>query len=135
MTQKHQSTNDMFVFASNITEYALNNIRKNKGGRFLFNPNDDLTDIEFWKRKVYEYGTGILRYFDNVIIQGSEVHTEKMTESFYSLLSTSLVLKRIFENNKGICPFLDDIPICKADEKESGNCFRNPYLMLIPENE
>jgi len=135
MTQKHQSTNDLFAFASNITDYALANIKKNKGGRFLFNRNDDFTNVEFWKGKVLEYGTGILRYLDNVIIQGSETHTSKMNESFYMLLSTSLVLKRIFENSKGNCPFLDEIPICKADIRESDNCFKNPYLMLIPENE
>lgn len=135
LTKKHQSTNDLFVFASNITEYSLKNIRKNKGGRFLFKPDDNFSDIEFWKLKVHEYGTGILRYLDNVVIQGSKDHTENMTESFFSLLSTSLVLKRIFENSKGNCPFLEDIPICKADIRESDNCFRNPYLMLIPENE
>lgn len=134
LTQKHQSTNDLFLFVSNITEYTLDKIRKNKGGRFLFNPNNDFSDIDFWKRKVHEYGTGILRYLDNVIIQGTKEHTEKMTESFYFLLSTSLVLKRIFENSKGTCPFLDEIPICMAKIRESTNCFRNPYLMLIPEN-
>jgi hypothetical protein len=134
LTQKHQSSNDLFLFVSNITEYALKNLRKNKGGRFLFNPNDDFSDIDFWKRKVHEYGTGILRYLDNVIIQGTKEHTEKMTESFYFLLSTSLVLKRIFENHKGNCPFLDEIPICKAEIRESENCYRNPYLMVFPEN-
>jgi hypothetical protein len=77
MTQRNQSTNDLFGFASNITDYALGNIKKNKGGRFLFNRNDDFTDMEFWKGKVLEYGTGILRYLDNVIIQGSETHIRK----------------------------------------------------------
>lgn len=130
LSKKHKDEHDIFLFTHNITEYALNNIKKTTGGRFLFNPTDDFTDIKYWKNKIALFGTGIVRYLDNTLIHGTTDHCSKMTDSFNFLVSSSLVMKKILENQKASCPFLDEIPICQAEYKGSDNCYRNPFLMI-----
>ena len=118
------------MFTHNITEYALNNIRKTTGGRFLFLPSDNFTDINYWKIKINEFGTGIVRYLDDTLIHGSKVHCSTMIDSFNFLVSCSLVVKQIIGNQKANCPFMDDIPICEAECKGDNNCYSNPFLMV-----
>lgn len=130
LTTKHLSRHDIFRFTHNITEYALNNIRKTTGGRFLFVPSDNFANINYWKIKITEFGTGIVRYLDNTLIHGSEVHCRNMTDSFNFLVSSSLVVKQIVGNQKANCPFMEDIPICKAECKGDNNCYSNPFLMV-----
>jgi hypothetical protein len=130
LAKKNLSKHDIFKFTYNITEYALNNIKKTTGGRFLFSPADDLTDINYWKDKMVTFGTGIVRYLDETKIHGTLEHCNKMADSFNFLISSSLVIKKILENQKSTCPFLSDIPICKASYHDSDNCHRNPFEIL-----
>jgi hypothetical protein len=130
LSKKSINKHDIFRFTHNITEYALNNIQKTKGGRFLFNPTDNFADIKYWKNKIALYGTGMVRYLDSTLIHGTIDHCNNMTDSFNFLVSSSLVIKKILENQKTTCPFLNDIPICDAEYKGDNNCYRNPFLMI-----
>lgn len=130
LTKRNLSKHDIFQFAHDITEYALHNIIETKGGKLLFSPKDDFSDIKYWKNKIATYGTGIVRYLDGVKIHGASEHCDKMPNSFNFLISCSLVIKKILENQKSTCPFLFDIPICKASYYDSDNCHSNPFEIL-----
>lgn len=130
LSKRNLEKHDIFRFTYNIAEYALNNIQRTKGGRLLFSSYDNFEIVDYWKKKVFEFGTGIVSYIDAVLIQGTREHCAKMEESFNFLLSSSLVMKMILGNQRTICPFLEDIPICHAEFKGDENCWRNPFLMV-----
>lgn len=134
LAEKHQDEHHSFLFTHSITEYALNNIKATSGGRLLFRLTDDLTDIAMWKRKIAKFGTGLVKYLDGVKVHGTKEHCEKMPSSFYFLLSCSLVLKKVIENQRATCPFLYDLPICEAPFKENDSCFHNPFEVIQEDN-
>jgi hypothetical protein len=129
LTKRHLGEHDLFLFTHNITEYALNNIKGTTGGRFLFNPKDDFTDVNYWKGKILSFGTGLVRYLDGVKIHGTDNHCRGMEDSFTYQMACSLVIKKILDNQKSMCPFLEDIPICAASHKGAANCIKNPFLI------
>lgn len=130
LTMKYINENHIYLFTHNIIEYSLKNIQNTHGGKFLFMPSDDFTNVNYWKNKISHFGTGIVRYLDNTLIHGTAEHCTKMHDSFNFLVSCSLVLEKILNNKQAICPFLEDLPICRASFKEHENCYMNPFSMI-----
>ncbi len=57
-----------------------------------------------------------------------------MEDCFLFLISSSFVLNKIIQNQKSNCPFLEDIPICKAKYRGEDNCYKNPFDMIKNED-
>lgn len=130
VAKKHLAEHDIFRFTFNITEYAIDNLNKSAGGQTLFMTGDNFADVKYWQKKIHNFGTGLIRHTDGVNIYGTTNHCDKMQDSFYFLMSCSLVIKKIVSNQKSNCPFIEDIPICSAEFKGEENCFKNPFLMV-----
>lgn len=133
VTENAKSDHDLFKFAYNIINYALTNVQQTGGGMQLFKQTDDLSSVQFWKNLLLTYGTGFVCYLDNIVIHGSSNHQNTMQESFAFLASSSLVLKKLLDNKNPECPFLYDLPICKASWKDDIVCFKNPFSILEDE--
>jgi hypothetical protein len=131
---KHLEENDIFKFTRDIINFSITNLRKTKGGIDLYKDNDNFEDILYWKNIIYKFGTGIIKFNDKVVIQGSKDHCTSMKDSFMFLLSSSLIIKKIVENDLTDCPFLDEIPICKANFRGIKDCISNPFYIDNPEN-
>lgn len=129
LTEKYSKDNEFYLFVNRITDYTLKNIERNSGGRTLFNIKDQFNSFSYWEKKITEYGTGIIRYNDATQLQGSNEHCKNMLDSFKFLLSSSIVLKQILNNQITMCPFLYDIPICISELKDISNCENNPFLV------
>jgi hypothetical protein len=130
LTDKGKHENHLLQFANNISSYILKNITTTSGGMTQFLPTDDLYNLNYWSAKADNFGTGMVKYLDTTMIHGNSNHCEKMEESFLFLISSSFALNKILKNQKSICPFLEDIPICYAECKGEENCKTNPFEMI-----
>ncbi|MEK0336983.1 MAG: hypothetical protein QQN41_06060 [Nitrosopumilus sp.] len=129
LTEKHKNEHDLFQFVNKIANFSLKNIQSTTDGQLIFTPSDNFQDIKFWKQLMVKYGTGLVRYLDGTVIHGNQKHCKEMMDCFNFFISCSLVIKKLLENQIANCPFLDDIPICKAEFKGENNCVRNPFLV------
>ena len=129
LVEKYADENHLCAFVRDIALYALRNLELAGGRKILFTPSDPLADVGYWKRKMSQYGTGIIRYLDTVLMHGSQEHIEQMQESFHTFLSCSVVVSKMLSNERATCPFLDEIPICRASFRGDSRCDLNPFLM------
>lgn len=125
----HKHENHLLEFAYNILSYILDNIDSSSGGQNLYNSKDNFDSLTYWNNKVAKYGSGIVRYSDQTMIHGSTEHCTKMEDSFLFLISSSFVINKIIKNQKSLCPFLEDMPICVAEYKGADDCYKNPFKM------
>lgn len=128
--KKYKHQNDLLQFASNILSYIIKNIESSKGGQFVYSFDDDFSSITYWNRKVNKYGSGIVRYSDRLMIHGSDDHCTNMENSFLFLISSSIVINKVVNNQKSDCPFLTEMPICVAEYKGEKGCIQNPFNMV-----
>ncbi|KAA0992459.1 hypothetical protein [Dyadobacter aurulentus] len=130
LSKKYESENHLFEFTRIVTEYTLANILKSEGGMNLFCIEDNFSDLTYWKKKIDEFGTGIVLYTDGVFAHGLSAENPDLLESFKHFLAGNLIVKKLLTNQISTCPFLYDIPICQAEYRDSQNCVKNPFLML-----
>jgi hypothetical protein len=135
LCNSHRAEHDFYKFVYEISKNSLDHLTSSQGGRTLFSPEDNFSDFNYWKNLMIRCGTGIVRYLDGTLIHGTSGYLQSMYDSFVTLLSSSIALKKILENRIGTCPFLFDIPICNASFKESEGCFKNPYMMSNPQTD
>jgi len=128
--EPHMHQNDLLKFTHNILGYIVENIESTSGGRTLYLYDDNFYGLNYWNYKVNQYGSGIVRYLDQTMIHGSLEHCKKMEDSFLFLISSSYVLNKVLRLQRPECPFLDEMPICKASYRGESNCSQNPFEMI-----
>jgi len=130
--RKHEGNNHLCQFAGDIIDYTHDCIIRSQGGK-IFNPYQDFRSFDYWREKIFLYGTGFVRFYDGCLINGSAAHCEKMETPFTYLLAVGLVVEKLTRNNKLECPYLSDFDICRASHRDPlGGCYHNPFLVTNP---
>ena len=129
---KHQDNHALFEFALAIINYTVEGITASNGGR-VFDPADDFHDFDYWREKIRRYGSGLIKFRDRSMINGTEDHCKKMHTPFTYLLSVGVVLEKLVGNNILQCPILHEFNICRVGYRDGPGCHSNPFTVINPD--